>query len=84
MRNFIALKVDLGSDYAALSATSVVATFTLVFPSASSQDATLQGTDGKELAIAPGSQFPFERVDLSQIKVKSKPGECVYVIGHSG
>lgn len=83
MRNFIALKVDLGSDYVALSATSVVATFTLVFPSASSQDATLQGTDGKELAIAPGSQFPFERVDLSQIKVKSKPGECVYVIGHS-
>ena len=84
MRNFIALKVDLGSDYAALSATSVVATFTLVFPSASSQDATLQGTDGKELAIAPGSQCVLERVDLSQIKVKSKPGECVYVIGHSG
>lgn len=84
MRNFIALKVDLGSDYVSLSATSVVATFTLVFPSASSQDATLQGTDGKELAIAPGSQFAFERVDLSQIKVKSKPGECVYVIGHSG
>ncbi|GJQ28368.1 MAG: hypothetical protein HBSAPP03_02520 [Phycisphaerae bacterium] len=84
MRNFIALKVDLGSDYVALSATSVVATFTLVVPSSSSQDATVQGTDGKELAIAPGSQFALERVDLSQIKVKSKPGECVYVIGHSG
>jgi hypothetical protein len=84
MRNFIALKVDLDSNYVALSAASVVATFTLVFPSSSSQDATIQGTDGKELAIAPGSQFSFERVDLSQIKVKSKPGECVYVIGHSG
>ncbi|GJQ30668.1 MAG: hypothetical protein HBSAPP03_25520 [Phycisphaerae bacterium] len=84
MRNFIALKIDLDSNYVALSATSLVATFTLMVPSSSSQDATVQGTDGKELAIAPGSQFAFERVDLSQIKVKSKPGECVYVIGHSG
>jgi hypothetical protein len=84
MRNFIALKIDLDSTYASLSATPLVATCTLSFAHTNTQDATLKGTDGKELLIPPGAQYRLERVDLSRIEVKSKSGECVYVVGHSG
>ncbi|MBK9187331.1 MAG: hypothetical protein IPM33_00080 [Phycisphaerales bacterium] len=84
MRNFIALKIDLDSNYVALSATRLVAICTLTFAHTNSQDATLKGTDGKELLIPPGAQYRLERVDLSQIQIKSKAGECVYVVGHSG
>jgi len=84
VRNFIALKIDLDSNYVALSATPLVATCTLTFAHTNSQDATLKGTDGKELLIPPGAQYRLERVDLSQFQIKSKAGECVYVVGHSG
>lgn len=84
MRNFIALKIDLDSNYVALSATPLVVICTLTFAHTNTQDATLKGTDGKELLIPPGAQYRLERVDLSQIQIKSKAGECVYVVGHSG
>ncbi len=84
MRNFIALKIDLDSNYVALSATPLVATCALTFAHTNTQDATLKGTDGKELLIPPGAQYRLERVDLSQIQIKSKAGECVYVVGHGG
>ena len=84
MRNFIALKVDLDTDYVALSTPPLVATCTLTFAHTNTQDATLKGTDGKELLIPPGAQYRLERVDLSRIEVKSKAGECVYVVGHGG
>ncbi|QOJ18477.1 MAG: hypothetical protein HRU76_13145 [Phycisphaeraceae bacterium] len=84
MRNFIALKIDLDSTYVSLSATPLVATCTLTFAHTNTQDATLKGTDGKELLIPPGAQYRLERVDLSQIQIKSKAGECAYVVGHGG
>lgn len=84
MRNFIALKIDLDSTYAALSATPLVATVTMTFAHTNTQDATLKGTDGKELLIPPGAQYRLERMDLSRIEIRSKAGECVYVVGHGG
>jgi hypothetical protein len=84
VRNFIALKVDLDNAYVKLSATPLVATCTLTFAHTNTQDATLKGTDGNELLIPPGAQYRLERVDLSRIEVRSKIGECVYVVGHSG
>ena len=83
MRNLIALKVDLDTAYVPMSGTSVIATFTLTAAHTNTQDAVLGGTDGKEIPVAPGTQYYFERVDLSKIKVKSKAGESMFVVGHS-
>ena len=83
MRNLITLKVDLESGYVPMSGTSVIATFTLTAAHTNTQDAILEGTDGKEIPVAPGTQYYFERVDLSKIKVKSKAGESMFVVGHS-
>lgn len=83
MRNLITLKVDLDNAYVPMAGTSVVATFTLTASHTNTQDAILEGTDGKEIPVAPGTQYYFERVDLSKIKAKSKAGESMFVIGHS-
>ncbi|GJQ30438.1 MAG: hypothetical protein HBSAPP03_23220 [Phycisphaerae bacterium] len=83
MRNLITLKVDLDNAYVPMSGTSVVATFTLAAAHTNTQDAILEGTDGKEIPVAPGTQYYFERVDLSKVKVKSKAGESMLVVGHS-
>ncbi len=83
MRNLIALKIDLESDYVAMSATPLVATCTLTAAHTNTQDAVLMGTDGKEILLPPGVQYRFEHLDLAQIQVKSKPGESIFVVGHS-
>jgi len=83
VRNLIALKVDLDSNYAPLSATRAIASFTLTASHTNTQDAVLKGTDGKEVPIPPGAQYRFERVDLSEIQIKSKAGESMLVLGHS-
>jgi hypothetical protein len=82
VRNLITLKVDLESGYVPMSGTSVIATFTLTAAHTNTQDA-IEGTDGKEIPVAPGTQYYFERVDLSKVKVKSKAGESMFVVGHS-
>ncbi|MCC6425711.1 MAG: hypothetical protein IT435_02700 [Phycisphaerales bacterium] len=83
MRNLITLKVDLDSGYVPMFATPVVAIFTLMAAHTNTQDAILEGTDGKEIPVAPGTQYYFERVDLSKVKVKGKAGESMFVVGHS-
>ncbi len=83
MRNLITLKVDLDNGYVPMFGTSVVATFTLTAAHTNTQDAILEGTDGKEIPIPPGTQYYFERVDLSKVKAKSKAGESMFVVGHS-
>lgn len=83
MRNLVTFKVDLDSGYVPMSPTSLIATFTLAAAHTNTQDAILEGTDGKEIPVAPGTQYYFERVDLSKIKAKSKAGESMFVVGHS-
>lgn len=84
MRNLVALKIDLQNDYVALSAAPLVATFTLTASHLNMQDAVLKGTDGKEILLPSGVQYRFERLDLTQVQVKSKVGEAVFVVGYSG
>ncbi len=83
MRNLVALKIDLETNYLAMSAAPLVATVTLTAAHTNTQDAVLKGTDGKEIAVPPGAQYRFEQLDLSQIQIKSKAGESVFVVGHS-
>lgn len=83
MRNLVLLKIDLESGETPLSEGKLVATFTMTASHLNTQDAVLVGTDGKEIALPPGVQYRFEQVDLSQIQVRSKAGEVVYVVGHT-
>lgn len=83
MRNLIALSIDLDSGYVAMASVRAIASFTLTASHTNTQDAVLKGTDGKEIPVPPGTQYRFERVDLSEIQIKSKAGERVFVVGHS-
>ena len=57
MRNLITLKVDLESGYVPMSGTSVIATFTLTAAHTNTQDAILEGTDGKEIPVRSANTF---------------------------
>ncbi len=83
MRNVVIATIALDSGNKPLSTTTLVASFTLTASHKNTQDATLSDGKGGEVLMAPGVQYPFERVNLADILVRSKAGEAVYVVGHS-
>ena len=83
MRNAIIFKVDLDGGDKPLSATKLVATFTLTASHKNTQDLLLSDGKGNEALLSPGVQCYFERVNLADLLVKSKGGETVFVVGHS-
>jgi len=66
-----------------LSEQRLVATFSLFASEKNTQDATVSDDKGAEIELPAGMQFRFERVDLSELMVKSKAGEVVFVVGHT-
>jgi hypothetical protein len=83
VRNAIIFKVDLDGGDKPLSATNLVATFTLTASHKNTQDLLLSDGKTDPIDVAPGTQYYFERVNLADLLVKSKGGETVYVVGHS-
>ena len=83
MRNAIIFKVDLDGGDKSLSATKLVATFTLTASHKNTQDLLLSDGKTDPIDVAPGTQYYFERVNLADLLVKSKGGETVFVVGHS-
>ena len=83
MRNPVLLKVELTEEFKPLSEETLVATFSLVASEKNTQDAVLTDGKGAEIDLPAGMQFRFERVDLSELQVRSKPGEAVFVVGHT-
>ena len=83
MRNAIIFKVDLDGGDKPLSATKLVATFTLTASHKNTQDLLLSDGKTDPNEVAPGTQYYFERVNLADLLVKSKGGETVFVVGHS-
>lgn len=83
MRNVIIATIALDSSDKPLSATRLVATFTLTASDKNTQDATLSDGKGGEVLMAPGTQYRFERVDMADLQVRSKAGETMYVVGHT-
>ncbi len=83
MRNVVIIKVDLDSGDKPLATAKLVATFTLTAANTNTQAATLSDGKGNEALIAPGEQYYFERVNLTDLLVRSKAGEVVFVVGHS-
>lgn len=83
MRNAIIFKFNLDAGDKPLSATKLVATFTLTASHKNTQDLLLSDGKTDPIDVAPGTQYYFERVNLADLLVKSKGGETVYVVGHS-
>lgn len=83
MRNLVLLKVELTGDLKPLSEQRLVATFSLFASEKNTQDAIVSDENGAEIDLPAGMQFRFERVDLSELLVKSKAGEVVFVVGHT-
>ena len=83
MRNDIIFKFNLDAGDKPLSATKLVATFTLTASHKNTQDLLLSDGKTDPIDVAPGTQYYFERVNLADILVKSKGGETVFVVGHS-
>jgi len=83
VRNAIIFKVDLDGGDKPLSATTLVATFTLTASHKNTQDLLLSDGKTDPIEVAPGTQYYFERVNLADVLVKSKGGETVFVVGHS-
>ncbi|QQS09054.1 MAG: hypothetical protein IPK69_00005 [Phycisphaerales bacterium] len=79
MRNAIIFKVDLDGGDKPLSATKLVATFTLTASHKNTQDLLLSDGKTDPIEVAPGTQYYFERVNLADLLVKSKGGETVFV-----
>ena len=82
MRNLVLLKVELTDEFKPLSEDRLIATFSLVASEKNTDDAILSDGKGAEIDLPAGMQFRFERVDLSELVVKSKVGEVVFVVGH--
>jgi hypothetical protein len=83
VRNVVLLKVELSEEPRPLSDARLVATFALVASEKNTQDAILTDGKGTEIDLPAGRQFRFERVDLSELLVRSKAGEFVFVVGHT-
>ncbi|HMN41178.1 MAG TPA: hypothetical protein PKE29_10060 [Phycisphaerales bacterium] len=83
MRNTVLLRVDLTGDFKPLSEGTLVATFALLASEKNTQDVLVSDGKGAEIDLAAGREFRFERVDLSELQVKSKAGEVVFVVGHT-
>jgi len=83
MRNLVLLKVELTDEFKPLSEDRLIATFSLVASEKNTDDAILSDGKGAEIDLPAGMQFRFERVDLSELVVKSKVGEVVFVVGHT-
>jgi hypothetical protein len=83
MRNLVLLKVELTDEFKPLSEDRLIATFSLVASEKNTADAILSDGKGAEIDLPAGMQFRFERVDLSELVVKSKVGEVVFVVGHT-
>lgn len=83
MRNIVLRHVELEESDTPLSDEALVATFTLTASHNNTQDATLTDGKGTEIAVPPGAQYRFERVNLADLLVRSKAGESMYVVGHT-
>jgi hypothetical protein len=83
MRNLVLLRVELTDEFKPLSDDRLIATFSLVASEKNTDDAILSDGKGAEIDLPAGMHFRFERVDLSELVVKSKVGEVVFVVGHT-
>ncbi|NUQ51368.1 MAG: hypothetical protein HUU19_01570 [Phycisphaerales bacterium] len=83
MRNFVLLKIDLTDEFKPVTENRLIATFTLVASGKNTEDAFLTDGKGAEVELPLGTRFEFERVDLSELLVKGKTGEVLFVVGHT-
>ena len=83
MNNTIMRKIDVTADYAPLSSESLVGSVTISCLPTNAGDVYFKGDDGSDVPWKPGQWIDFQRVDLSEIKVKGTPGDVVTVIGGS-
>jgi hypothetical protein len=83
VRNIVFIKVELEESDRPLSETPLVATFTLMAAHTNTQPMTLSDGKGIEIPVPAGVQFPFERVNLADIYVRSKSGDVAFVVGHT-
>jgi hypothetical protein len=85
MRNPVLLRIDVGGEDQPLSNVSLIATFTLTASHLNEEAVVLIAADDGEILIPPGAQYRFERVDLSQIQVRSQGEEAaLFVVGQAG
>ena len=83
MRNLVLLKAELTDEFKPLSDKRLIATFSLVASYKNTAEAILTDGKGAEVELPAGMQFRFERVNLSELFVKSKAGEVVFAVGHT-
>jgi hypothetical protein len=83
MRNLVLLKVELTDEFKPISEDRLVAAFALAASAKNTEEVVITDGQGAEVELAVGTQFRFERVDLSALLVKSKPGETLFVVGHT-
>ncbi len=83
MRNLVLLKAELTDEFKPLSEERLIATFSLVPSDKNTDEVVITDGKGAEVELPAGMQFRFERVDLSELMVKSKAGEVVFVVGHT-
>lgn len=83
MRNLVLLKAELTDEFKPLADKRLIATFSLVPSYKNTAEAILTDGKGADVELPAGMQFRFERVNLSELFVKSKAGEVVFVVGHT-
>ena len=81
MNNTIMRKIDVTDSYQPLVSDSLVGSVTISCLPTNSGDVYFKGDDGSDVPWKPGQWIDFQRVDLSEIKVKGTPDDVVTVIG---
>lgn len=81
MNNTIMRAIDVTADYAALSATPLVATATISCPPTNAAAVYFLGDTEDDVPWQPGEYHTLQRVDLSRIQIKGTVGDTVTVIG---
>ena len=81
MNNTIMRKIVVTDSYQPLVSDSLVGSVTISCLPTNAGDVYFKGDDGSDVPWKPGQWIDFQRVDLSEIKVKGTPDDVVTVIG---
>lgn len=82
MNAVIMRKVEMTGNFSPLSSNQdEVATVEVSVPPTNSTGVVFEGDDGSEIPWVRGEYHVFHRVNLSSIRVKGVPGDCVTLIG---
>jgi len=75
--------ITLTAVYQALSATSLIGTYTITASPANAGSVTIKGSNGVDTVIVAGEWHKLENIDLSTISVKGTANDLVTVIGET-